>query len=46
MEHINSYIIEVVGTLLLLLVAIEMFARVGINTWYEIKALVKQSKEK
>lgn len=41
MEILNQWLIQVLSTSLLVLLAIEMFARVAISTWFEIWSLLK-----
>lgn len=36
LEIVNSYVVQLLGTLLLIFLAIEMLARVVINTYYGI----------
>lgn len=45
MNEFNNFVVELLGTSLLVLLAIEMLARVCINTWFEIKKLLKREEE-
>lgn len=45
LEEINQFVIQILSTGLLILLAVEMFIRVFVNTWFEIKELFSKSRK-